>query len=64
MVMVGATGAGEMVRLSDRLLWRPSLPVTRAAKLEDPELVGVPLRTPPLERVSPAGSDPEAMDQV
>ena len=64
MVMVGATGAGLMVRLRGRVLWRPSLPVTRAEKPKVPGAEGVPVKTPVAARARPAGSDPEAMDQV
>ena len=37
---------------------------TVAVNVEDPAVVGVPLITPPEERLSPAGSEPEVVDQV
>jgi len=36
---------------------------TVAVKVEDPAVVGVPLITPAEERLSPAGSEPELVDQ-
>ena len=38
--------------------------VTRTVKLEVPEAVGVPLITPPELRLKPAGSEPDASDQL
>ena len=37
--------------------------VTCTVKLLDPNTVGVPERTPPLERVSPSGRAPDSNDQ-
>jgi hypothetical protein len=39
-------------------------PATRTVKLEVPVAVGVPLRTPPVDKFSPAGSVPEDTDQL
>jgi len=36
---------------------------TVAVKVEDPALLGVPLIAPAVERLSPAGSEPELVDQ-
>ena len=59
-MIVGATGAGLIARLKSLVLERPSAPVTRMPKLNVPEVLGVPLRTPPLDRLTPAGKLPEA----
>jgi hypothetical protein len=36
--------------------------VTRIVKLKEPSVVGVPLSTPPEERVNPPGNEPDATD--
>ena len=43
---------------------RPALSVTLMVKLNVPCAVGVPLMTPPLLRLSPAGSVPESRLQA
>jgi hypothetical protein len=39
-------------------------PATRTVKLELSAVVGVPLRTPPVDKLRPAGSVPEDTDQL
>ena len=39
-------------------------PATRTVKLEIPAAVGVPPRTPPVDKFRPAGSVPEDTDQL
>jgi hypothetical protein len=39
-------------------------PATRTVKLELPAVVGVPLRTPPVDKLRPAGSVPTDTDQL
>ena len=62
----GTTGAAATTMLSDPVAdWgddAESLTVT--VKLELPDALGVPLITPAVERVNPAGSEPEAKLQV
>jgi hypothetical protein len=41
-----------------------SAPATRTVKLEISAVVGVPLRTPPVDKLRPAGSVPEDTDQL
>ena len=56
----GATSL--IVRENDLVAVPP--PVTWTVKVEVPVAVGVPLRTPDVDRVSPAGSDPDEVDHV
>jgi len=42
----------------------PSAPSTRTVKLELSAVVGVPLRTPTVDKVRPAGSVPTDTDQL
>jgi len=44
--------------------WSPVLSVTVAAKLNVLELVGVPLSTPALDRVTPPGNEPPVRLQL
>jgi hypothetical protein len=56
--------AGALMIRDRAVLAEPeALSVTLTVKLDDPAAVGVPEIVPP-ERLSPAGSDPVAMDQV
>ena len=56
--------AGALITSDRAVLADPeALSVTLTVTLDDPAAVGVPEIVPP-ERVSPAGSDPVAMDQV
>lgn len=64
---IGAEEAAVIVRLSDPVaVWTGLLAsLTRAVKLKDPAVLGVPVMAP-LEVLSvrPVGRDPLAMDQV
>ena len=42
----------------------PSLPVTLTVGVYVPAAVGVPLMTPPGDKVSPVGKEPDASDHV
>ena len=42
----------------------PNASVTRTVKFDVPAVVGLPEMTPAADRVSPAGSEPDASDQV
>lgn len=53
-----------IVKLFCTLLAGVLLSVTRILKLGEPVAVGVPLRTPALDRDNPAGSEPDARVQV
>ena len=55
---------GVMVTSMDLVVTAAAASVTCAVKLKEPEVVGVPLRTPALLRVSPAGTVPELSDHV
>jgi hypothetical protein len=61
---IWAGGPGFTATLRASVVVRASASVTRTVKLEVAAVEGVPLSTPALLRVSPAGSVPEATAQV
>ena len=56
--------AGVMVRVNAFVADALFLSVTCTVKLAVPVAVGVPLRTPPLLKLNPAGKLPDASDQL
>ena len=58
------SGPGLIVSAKLLVADSPALSATRTLKLNAPAFVGVPLRTPPLLKVSPLGKAPESSDQV
>lgn len=52
------TSVGVMVTVMDLLAVALALSVTSAVKVKFPEAVGVPLRIPTVDRVSPVGGVP------
>jgi hypothetical protein len=60
---VEIVSAGAMVNVSEAVAAVPALSVTFTLKLEEPALVGVPLNTPAVLSVSPAGNVPLEMVQ-
>ncbi len=63
--MVGAVGAGLIVRLKSFSEYKLLAPVTRIRKVYVLAVVGVPLMTPvALVKVNPAGKLPDTTDQV
>ena len=58
------TGGGLMVTDRDAVADPDALSFTRTLKLLEPAVVGVPEMVPFAPRLSPAGSDPPASDQV
>ncbi len=62
--MVGAVCSRLIVRLNALVEERLSSSVTRIVKLDVPDAVGLPLITPPLLRLKPAGRLPETRDHV
>jgi hypothetical protein len=62
---IGGGGAAALiVREKSFVDEAPLSPVTRTVKLELSAVVGVPLRTPPVDKLRPAGGVPEDTDQV
>jgi hypothetical protein len=60
----GGGAAALIVREKSFVDEAPLSPVTRTVKLELSAVVGVPLRTPPVDKLRPAGGVPEDTDQV
>ena len=57
--------SGELTaRLTARFVEKLLASVTCTVKLAVPAAVGVPLRTPPLLKLNPAGKLPDASDQL
>jgi hypothetical protein len=56
--------AGLIVNDSAAVVVADALSVTRAVKLLDPALPGVPEIVPPAPRLNPAGSEPLAKDHT
>jgi hypothetical protein len=54
----------ETVNASDTVTVAPELSFTAMEKTEVPTTVGVPLSAPPADRVSPAGRNPVASENV
>jgi len=61
---VVTVSAGVMATVSDAVADCDALSLTRAVKVLDPALVGVPEMLPPAESDNPAGRVPLASDQV
>ena len=57
------TGAADTAMLNDFAAVRPVESPTCTVKFDDPAVVGVPAIDPELSD-NPAGSEPDAMDQV
>jgi hypothetical protein len=58
------SGGREMGRLNSLVDEAPSLPVTWTVGQYVPAALGVPLMTPPGDKVSPVGNEPDASDHV
>jgi hypothetical protein len=61
-VVIESNGYMVSERVADALVW--VLSATLTVKLEPPLAVGVPLMTPPLDKVRPAGNEPKGRDHV
>jgi hypothetical protein len=63
--VIGVGGAAALIVTEKSFVDEaPSAPATRTVKLELSAVVGVPLRTPPVDKFRPAGSVPEDSDQL
>ena len=63
LVVVTINGSMTVANVNDLVVFTPMLSVTCAVNDLLPAEVGVPLRTPALLKVIPAGSEPLVFDQ-
>ena len=62
--MVGGVAGATITMLKSFVEDSPSLPATRTVKFAVVGVVGVPVITPPLPRLKPAGRLPAEIDQA